>query len=276
MVSSSADTNQQPHLLVPFNKTETISALAQKVEALSKDLSSSFPICPIGRIVQLRAKGQFLDGDHIIQNVIPDPRALFLYASYSYPQLLPQDDTSMETVGPNHGAPQHIIFGRSPTLDSNPMEPLTEMAEGRGSSEEYGAIQGASLSSMSNQNTSQSPGPTQQPLQRGVKRKSRGHQDEAPQVDPTTSTSIMTRNVSDDFSRATFVLPNGFRPKCSLKKVPEGWTTKTGNIGSDSEGVRYHQPIDHIISLLTVPLVLLDPDLQHATSTRTEISAKST
>ena len=171
--------------------------------------------------MQLRAKGQFLDGNHIIQNVIPDPRAIILYASYSYPQLLPHDDTSMETVGPNLGAPQRIIFDQSPTLDSNPVEPLTEMVEGRGSREQYGAMQGASLSSMSNKNTSQSTGSVQQPLQRGVKRKSRGNQDEAHQADPAPNTKIMTRNVSDDSSRVNSVLPNGIRPKHSPKKLLE-------------------------------------------------------
>lgn len=125
VISSSWDAKHQPHLLVHFNKFETISALAEEVEKLSRLPWTSFPQCLVGAIVRLGANGQLLDKNSILKNVIPDPRAIVLFASYSFPE----DDTSGPIVGSTHTAPQHIIFDQNPVFENDPVEPTTEVSK---------------------------------------------------------------------------------------------------------------------------------------------------
>ena len=236
VISSSWDAKHQPHLLVHFNKSETISALAEEVEKLSRLPWTSFPQCPLGAIVRLGANGQLLDKNSILKNVIPDPRAIVLFASYSFPG----DDISGQTVGLNHTAPQHIIFNQNPVLDHVPVEPTTARLQKRSRSEQCGAIQEGSVSfGSSDNNPSRSPGPVQQPFPAPVEKKSRNNNDRVHQVDPNTYTSGMVRDVSGD-SNAPVVLLNGNRPEGFPKKVPQTWTTKTANTGSGSAGVSCH------------------------------------
>ena len=200
--SSSADANQQPHLLVDIDRTETISALAQRVKVLSRLPSSSFPTCPFGGIIQLGANGQVLNGKNIIQDVIPDPRTIVLFASCSYPQYLPQDESSGQLVGLDHGTPQHMIFDQPPTFDGSPsggmtpVELTSDSVETEGSNERYEAIREASVPFVSDDSTAQTPRPEQQPSPERIARKNRRYKYRAQEVDPATYTSAMAQDVS--------------------------------------------------------------------------------
>ena len=202
--SSSADANQQPHLLVNISKNETISALAQEVKVLSRSPSSSFPACPFGGIIQLGANGQVLDGNNIIQDVIPDPRTIVLFASCSYPQYLPEDDTSGQIVGLNHGAPQHMIFDQPPTFDGSPsrgttpVEPTSDRVEKEDGNERYEAIREASVTFASDDSPAQTPIPVEQPPPERVERRNRRYKYRTQEVDPANFTSAMARDVSGE------------------------------------------------------------------------------
>ena len=213
MCSSDSDTNWQPHLLVSINKLETISALAHEVNVLSRS-HSFFPICPFGAIIRLGANGQVLNGNTIISDAIPDPRSIILFAAYSYPQFLPQDDTSGQIVGQNHSVPQHMIYDQSPTLNGNspegitPVEPILERAEKGGRGEEIRAV---SSTLVSDPSTSQSPGPAQQPFQARVESKFRSDTYRAEWVDPATYTPAMAQDVSGASCDAAVFLLNAIR-----------------------------------------------------------------
>ena len=236
VISSGWDAKHQPHLLVHFKKFETISALAEEVEKLSRLPLTSFPQCPPGAIVRLGANGQLLDKNSILKNVIPDPRAIVLFASYSFPE----DDISGQTVGLTHSAPQHIIFDQNPLFDNDPVEPTTDRVPKRSRSEQDGALQEGSVAfASSDNNPSQSPGPVQQPFPGPVEKKSRNNNYRAHQGDPNTYTSGMLRDVSGD-SNAPVIILNVNRPEGFPKKVPQTWTTKTANTGSGSAGVSCH------------------------------------
>ena len=217
--STNADTNQQPHLLVHFNKFETVSALAREVEVLSRS-ASSFPSCPFGVRVQLAANGQILNGNHIIQNVIPDPRAIIIFADYSNPRFLHQGDASGQTLGLYHSPPQHIVFDQTATLGSNPTERTIDTVENRGRNEQYEAIQGEFSSLVPERTTSRSPAHMQQPFPRMAERRPRRGMVRARQVDPAFKTAVM-EDVSEDSPDAPAVLPNRNRPEDSPRKVPE-------------------------------------------------------
>lgn len=214
MVSSGSNINQQPHLLVPIDKFETISALAHEVKVLSKAPSSSFPACPFGAILRLGANGQVLSGNTIISDAIPDPRSIILFAAYSYPQFLPQDDISGQTVGQNHSVPQHMTFDRpahfngSSPKDITPVELISDRAEKGGRSE---AIRAVSSTFVSDASTSQSPGPVQQPFRAQVESKFRRDPYRAEWVDPATYTAAMAQDVSGDSCDAAVFLLSGFR-----------------------------------------------------------------
>ena len=127
--SATANFYHQPHLLVHCNQLKTISALAEEIRVLSMlSASPSFPLWPLGGVIQLEASGQVLDQNAIIQDVIPDPRAVALFASISYPPL----DPSGQRFGLSHAA-QHIVF-EDPTFDGKFLEPNTNRVEERGRS----------------------------------------------------------------------------------------------------------------------------------------------